>query len=236
KKRYPIASEQISIVLGRDLVLTFQQREGDVFDDVRARIKNATGRIRRQKSDYLAYRLLDAIVDNYFIAIDTLSDLIDQFETQMNDEHSHVSVKDLHMLKRETLFLRRAIVPARELLATLGKLDDADFIRPETRVFLRDVYDHLAQVAETLEIQRGILASMTDVYQAVIGNRLNQIMKVMTIVSTIFIPLSFIAGVYGMNFENMPELHTQYGYFVVLGVMAVAAFGMLAYFKKKRWF
>jgi magnesium transporter len=230
-----IESEQISIVLGKSFVLTFQQRVGDVFDDVRARIKNGTGRIRKQRADYLAYRLIDAIVDNYFTALDTMGDLIEAVESAMTDDPTKVAVRELHMLKRETLYLRRAIVPARELVSTLTKLDDVPYVAPTTLVFLRDVYDHLIQVAENLEVQRGILASMTDVYQAAIGNRLNEIMKVMTIVATTFIPLSFLAGLYGMNFENIPELHVKDGYFICLGVMATIAAGMLTFFKRKRW-
>ena len=234
-KEERIIIEQVSVVLGKSFVITFQERVGDVFDEVRERIRTATGRIRKQQADYLAYRLLDAIVDNYFVALDAMSDLVESAETQMTDDPTKVDARELHTLKRETLFLRRVIWPARELIATLCKVEDPAVIRPTTLVYLRDVYDHILQVTETIEVLRGILASMTDVYHASISNRMNEVMKVMTIVSTIFIPLSFVAGVYGMNFEHMPELHTMWGYPAVLCLMLTAALGMVVYFRRKKW-
>ena len=231
-----IVVEQMSMVLGDHFVITFQERVGDVFEEVRTRLKNGTGRIRKNKADYLAYRLIDAIVDNYFVALDTMSDLVEQVETRMTDDAKQVDAHSLHTLKRETLYLRRAITPARELVSTLSKLDDVPFIRAGTLPYLRDVHEHLIQVTEGVEVIRGILASMTDVHLAAVSNQLNEVMKVMTIVSTIFIPLSFIAGVYGMNFDYMPELHWHYGYPAVLVVMFVSAAIMLAIFKRKKWF
>ncbi len=228
--------EHMSLILKDKLVITFQERVGDVFDDVRKSLKNATGKIRKLGADYLAYRLVDAIVDNYFVAVDAMAELVETMETQMTEDPKGIEANELHMLKRESLFLRKVVVPAREIIATFSKLEDTALIQPVTHVYLRDVYDHTAQVAENLDVQRGILASMTDVYHASLSNRLNEVMKVMTMVSTIFIPLSFIAGVYGMNFRYMPELHERWGYPVVLAVMIVAAIGMLALFKRKRWF
>ncbi len=235
-QREQIVVEQISMVLGKNFVITFQERVGDVFDAVRDRIKNKLGRVRKAKADYLAYRLVDAIVDHYFVALDAMGDLIERLETDMGHDAVRVDAKEMHTLRREALYLRKAIWPARELLGTLSRVDDHDLISDGTQVYLRDVYDHVLQVTETIEVQREILQSMLETYHSALANRMNEIMKVLAIISTIFIPLSFIAGVYGMNFEHMPELHHWMGYPAVLLVMAAVFAGFVVYFKRKGWF
>lgn len=230
-----IVVEQLSLVIGKSFVLTFGERDGDVFDEVRDRIKRSLGKIRKQKADYLGYRLIDAIIDNYFVALDRMSDLLEGVEEKITLDPTRVDARELHMLKRETLFLRKAIHPARELLGTLARVEDSDVIRPGTLVYLRDVYDHAVQVSETLESQREILASMLDVYHSALSNRMNEVMKTLAIVSTIFIPLTFVAGIYGMNFDTMPELRKPWGYPAVLVGMAVAVAGMLYWLRRKRW-
>lgn len=237
KKTEDIMVEQLSLVLGKNFVLTFGERVGDVFDGVRDRIKRSLGKSRKSKADYLAYRLIDSVIDNYFVVLDRMSDFLEVVEEQIAIDPTKVDSRELHMLKREMLFLRKSIHPARELLGTLARIDEAesDLIAANTMIYLRDVYDHALQVSETLESQREILASMLDVYHSALSNRMNEVMKVLSIVSTIFIPLSFVAGVYGMNFQHMPELKQPLGYPIVLLVMGTAATGMIVWLRRKRW-
>lgn len=230
-----IMIEQVSIVLGKGFVLTFQERAGDVFDGVRDRIKNNKGKIRRVGADYLTYALLDAVVDHYFLAVEKMDELIDDVEATLTDNPARVDATELHLLKREVLVLRKTLWPAREVVGTLSRADVGDLIAPATEVYLRDVYDHVLQVSETIDVMRDILAAMVDVYHSALSTRMNEVMKVLTIISTIFIPLTFIAGVYGMNFENMPELKWHYGYFASLGVMTGVAVGMFVYVKRQKW-
>jgi magnesium transporter len=236
KKAEQIVVEHISLVVGNGFVLTFQEREGDVFDGVRERIKGSLGKIRKQKADYLAYRLIDAIVDHYFVALEAMGDLVETVEDDVADDPTTADVHMLHTLRRETLFLRKAILPARELLGSLARIEDDPLITSGTLVYLRDVYDHILQVTETLETQRDILASMLDIYHSALSNRMNEVMKILAIISTIFIPLSFIAGVYGMNFQVMPELTWWFGYPLVLSLMGAVFVGFIVYFKRKGWF
>lgn len=230
-----IMVEQVSLIIGKTFVITFQERAGDVFDGVRDRIKRSLGKIRKSGADYLAYRLIDAIVDNYFVALDTMGDLLEEMEDRITESPGAVEGRELHVLKREMLYLRKAIHPARELLGSLSRIEDRDLVREPTLVYLRDVYDHSVQVAETLEVQRDILASMLDVFHSATANRMNEIMKVLSIVSTIFMPLTFIAGIYGMNFEYMPELKVPWAYPAVLALMVGAGAAMLVWFRYKRW-
>jgi magnesium transporter len=235
-KEEQIVVEQISLVLGKNFVITFQERVGDVFNAVRERIKNAQGRIRKMKADYLAYRLMDAIVDHYFVALEAMGDLVETVESQIADDPVRVDARELHILKRETLFLRKAIWPAREVVGTFSRIDENDLVSDGVMVYLRDVYDHVLQVSETIEVQRDILASMLDVYHSALSNKMNEIMKVLAIISTIFIPLTFIAGIYGMNFVHMPELTWWFGYPACLLLMAGVFAGLIVYFKRKGWF
>jgi magnesium transporter len=235
KNTEDIMVEQISLVLGKSFVITFGERVGDVFDGVRDRLKRSLGKSRKAKADYLAYRLIDSVIDHYFVVLDRMSDFLEDVEEQIALDPTRVDSRELHTLKRETLFLRKSIHPARELLGTLARIEDSDIIQSSTMVYLRDVYDHALQVSETLESQREILASMLDVYHSALSNRMNEVMKVLSIVSTIFIPLSFVAGVYGMNFKHMPETQIPWAYPAVLCFMGIAATAMLIWLRRKRW-
>ena len=230
-----VMMEQISIVLGAGFVLTFQERDGDVFDSVRDRIKLHKGKLRKMGSDFLAYSLVDAIVDNYLLVLDNMTDLVDNIEQQIYSLNHQVNVHDIYMLKRELLMLRRWLLPAREVVGQLARHDESALINATVAVYFRDVHDHSLQVGESLETSREMLASLLDAYHSSQGNRLNEVMRVLTVISTIFMPITFIAGVYGMNFENMPELKSQAGYFACLGVMLVVAVALIGYMKKHRW-
>jgi magnesium transporter len=235
EERQNIVVEQVGMVLGPSFLVTFQERGGDVFDPVRLRLRGNRGRIRRQGPDYLLYALLDAIVDNYFVILERLDDRIEALEERLTDSPGPETLREVHRLKREMIFLRRAVWPLREVLSGLQR-DTIRIVKPETRLFLRDVYDHTIQVIDTVETFRDLLQGMLDVYMSTVSNRLNQVMKVLTIISTIFIPLNFIAGVYGMNFRHMPELASRWGYPIVLGSMVAVGITMLALFKKRGWF
>ncbi|MFP4473115.1 MAG: magnesium/cobalt transporter CorA [Candidatus Omnitrophota bacterium] len=229
-----IMDEQVSLVLGRDFVLSFQERPGDVFDPIRERIRQAKGRVRRMGADYLAYTLLDAIVDNYYTVIDQYGEDIEDLDDELLRESRPDIVHRIHHLKRNMIYLRKQIWPLREVLSGLQR-GESRLIKKTTNIYLRDVYDHLVQVADTVESFRDMLSGLHDVYLSSMSNRMNEIMKVLTIFAAIFIPLTFIAGIYGMNFEYMPELRWRWGYFMVLGFMALVGLGLIAYFRKKDW-
>ncbi|WP_179346487.1 magnesium/cobalt transporter CorA [Winogradskyella ursingii] len=230
-----IVIEQVSFVLGKNYVLTFQEAEGDVFDSIRDRLRHGKGRIRGQKSDYLMYALIDAVVDNYFSIIETLGNKIEDLETQLfaGDAENDVS-SEIQELKREILKVRRAIFPLREVISRVEKIEH-HLIYKRTITYYRDIYDHLIQVSENIDIYREMIWSLMDMYMTTISNRMNEVMKVLTIISSIFIPLTFLAGIYGMNFEYIPELTYRYGYFVLLGVMVLIFIGLLIYFKRRKW-
>jgi magnesium transporter len=230
-----IVSEQVSLVLGKNYVLTFQESEGDVFDGLRDRIRTSKGRIRGLKSDYLLYALIDAVVDQYFSIIETLSNKIEDLETDIFAGEAREDVNiEVQQLKREILRVRRAIFPLREVINRIEKTENP-LIYKRTITYYRDIYDHLIQVSENIDIYREMIWSLMDMYMTTISNRMNEVMKVLTIMSSIFIPLTFLAGIYGMNFNYMPELEYRYGYFVLLGVMFFMFLGLLFYFKRKKW-
>lgn len=229
-----IRSEQMSLIVGSNYVISFQERPGDVFDIIRERIRNNKGRIRKMGPDYLAYCLLDATVDDYFAVLEKLSAQLENVEFKLMTQVTASLSEDIHYFKREMLFLRKHIWPLREVIGNLEK-SESKLIKKTTSVFLRDVYDHTIQVMDTIESYRDLLSGMQDIYVTTISNRLNEIMKVLTIISTIFMPITFIAGVYGMNFKYIAEFESPWGYPAVLTVMALAALGMLAYFKRKKW-
>ncbi|WP_369993631.1 magnesium/cobalt transporter CorA [Winogradskyella sp.] len=230
-----IVIEQVSFVLGKNYVLTFQEAEGDVFGSIRERLRYANGRIRGLKSDYLLYALIDAVVDNYFSIIETLGNKIEDLETELFTGHAREDVNiEVQQLKREILKVRRAIFPLREIINRIEK-GEHQLIYKRTITYYRDVYDHLIQVSENIDIYREMIWSLMDMYMTTISNKMNEVMKVLTIMSSIFIPLSFLAGLYGMNFEYIPELKYRYGYFVLLGVMFTIFIGLLFYFKRKKW-
>jgi magnesium transporter len=230
-----VQSEQVSIVVGRKFVLSFQESIGDVFEPIRDRIRKSKGRIRKMDSDYLAYALLDAVVDGYFSVLETTGDKIESIEEQLAKEPTEEILRQIHSLKRKMIFLRKSIWPLRELISTLQR-SESGLIAESTGVFLRDVYDHTIQVIDTVESHRDIVSSLLDLYLSSISNKMNTVMKVLTIIATIFIPLTFVAGIYGMNFKYMPELEWRWSYALVWLVMIVIAIGMIKYFRKKKWF
>jgi magnesium transporter len=229
-----VAIEHVSLVLGRRCVISFLEDEGDVFDAVRSRIRTASGRIRSMQADYLAYSLMDAVVDQYFLTVERIGDRIEEIDEQILSEPRPEHVREIHHLKRDILNLRRAVWPFREEVSALVK-SESSLLHAESRVFWRDLYDHAIRIIDMVEIYRDILGGMHDTYLSSISNRMNEIMKMLTIISTIFIPLTFIVGVYGMNFENMPELKWHFGYCGVWAVMLLIAFGLFVYFKRKKW-
>jgi magnesium transporter len=232
--RHEIDIEQVSLVLGKNFVISFQENVGDVFDPVRDRLRNGKGRIRKMGTDYLAYALIDAIVDQYFVVLEKLGEQISDLEEEMLRDPRQETVTAIHRLKRTMILLRKSVWPLREVIGSLQR-GESELIRKETDVFLRDVYDHTIQEMDTIESYRDMLSGLLDVYLSSISNRMNAVMKVLTIIATIFIPLTFIAGLYGMNFEFMPELHWRWGYPVVLLLMALVASAMLLFFKRKKW-
>ena len=230
-----VVSEQISLVMGRNFVLSFQDGiEGDVFSPIRERIRTGKGRLRKLGADYLAYALLDAVVDNYFVVLEQFGEKVDRAEDQLIEDPGKGTAQTVYGLKRELLILHRAVWPVRELVGVLAR-HDSDLIRQATVPYFRDVYDHIVQVIDTIEIFREMLSEMIGIYLSSISNKLNAVMKVLTVIATIFMPLTFIAGVYGMNFKHMPELEWRYGYAFVWLVMAAVGAGMYVYFRRRKW-
>lgn len=229
-----ISSEQISIIFGQNFVISFQEKEGDIFDPMRERIRTGKGRIRKMGADYLAYSLMDAIVDNYFIILEKIGDDIEEVEESMITNPKPETLHAIHRLKRKMISLRKSVWPLREVVSYLER-SESSLIQNPTRIYLKDVYDHAIQVIDTVETYRDVLSGMLDVYLSSISNKMNEIMKVLTIIATIFIPLTFIAGVYGMNFEYMPELKWKWGYPAIWSVMLIVGISMLFYFGKKKW-
>ena len=229
-----VLSEQVSLVLGDNFVLSFQESIGDVFEQIRDRIRNAKGRVRKCGPDYLMYALLDAVVDGYFTVLEKLGEKIETMEEELVTSPTEQTLRQIHDLKREMIFLRKSVWPLRELISSLQR-SESDLIKESTGVYLRDVYDHTIQVIDTVESFRDMVSGMLDIYLSSISNRMNAVMKVLTIIATIFIPLTFVAGIYGMNFEYMPELKWHWAYPVVWLVMIVIAAYMVVYFRKKRW-
>jgi magnesium transporter len=229
-----ITSEQISLIVGEHVLITFQEAAGDVFEPVRDRIRKGKGRIRAAGCDYLAYALIDAIVDNYFVILEKIGERLEAVETGL-DKHTDVRILDaIHILRGELIYLRKQVWPLREIIAHLQK-DGTPFIGEGTAPFMRDVHDHTIQTMDTIESYRDILSGMQDLYLSIISNRMNEIMKVLTIIATIFIPISFITGVYGMNFSHMPELTWRWGYAFVWLVIISVVIGMLIWFRHKKW-
>jgi magnesium transporter len=229
-----VATEQVSLVLGSNYVISFQEREGDVFDAVRGRLRNAKGRIRKAGPDYLAYALLDAVVDNYFVILEEIGESVGTLEEDLLRDPTPETLRSIHELKREMIILRKSVWPLREVVSTLGR-GDIPLIKESTGIFLKDVYDHTIQVIDAVETYRDVLSSMLDLYLSTVSNKMNEVMKVLTIIATIFIPLTFVAGIYGMNFRYMPELGWRWSYPVVWLVIVALSLLMLAFFKRKKW-
>lgn len=234
EKEDEIRTEQVSLILEHNCVISFQEKIGDVFEHVRERLRKGKGRMRKMGSDYLAYSLLDAIIDNYFIILEKVGDKIERLEEIVVANPKPESLQTIHNLKREMIFLRKSVWPLREVINNLGKAESS-LVHESTNIYLRDVYDHTIQIIDTIETFRDMLSGMHDSYLSSISNRMNEIMKVLTIFASIFIPLTFIAGIYGMNFSYMPELGWRWGYFAILAVMAGVGISMLLYFRRKKW-
>ncbi len=229
-----IVSEQISLVLGKNWLLSFQEQEGDIFDPIRLRLRKGTAIVKAKKADYLLYRIIDTVVDNYFFVIEYLNEELDRLEQTVLENSSQELLLELQKLKRQLRGIRKSVAPLREAVSILQK-DSTELMLPENQIYLRDVYEHIIQINETLEAQRDIAAGIMDLYLTGVSNKMNQTMQVLTIIATIFIPLTFIAGIYGMNFDNMPELHWKYGYLGVWAVMIIIIIMMVVYFKRKKW-
>jgi magnesium transporter len=232
--RKEIVVEQVSLVLGRNYVISFQENGSDVFQPVRERLRGGKGRLRQSNSDYLLYALVDAIVDQYFAVLESMGERLEAVQQAVVDDPKPETLNDIHGLKRQLLFLRRAVWPLRDVMNNLSR-SDCRFLHEPTKVFFRDVYDHVVQIVDTIETLREMLSASLDIYLSSVSYRLNAVMRVLTVITTIFMPLSFIASIYGMNFEYMPELRSRWGYPLALGVMAVVGVGMLVLFRKKRW-
>lgn len=226
--------EHVSLILGDGYVISFLEDEGDVFDMVRERIRKSNGRMRSVKSDYLAYSLIDSVVDHYFLAVEKVGDFIEDMDDRLLIDPKPGDLKDIHRLKRDVLILRKSVWPLRDGIGVLEK-NGTSFFQPETKVFMRDLYDHTIQVIDMVESLRDLLGGIHDTYLSSVSNRMNEVMKVLTVIATIFIPLTFIAGVYGMNFRYMPELEWRWGYLMTWVVMIAVGGGMALYFKRKKW-
>ncbi|MGE0667017.1 MAG: magnesium/cobalt transporter CorA [Sphingomonadales bacterium] len=227
-------TEQMSIVVGDDYLITFQQHPGDCFDPTRARLKRASGQLRSEGPDRLAHALIDAVIDNFFPLLEHYGEVIEDLEDLVVSAPEPSHVERLHSIKRDLLEIRRAVWPTRELVNALIR-DEHHLFRDNTRIYLRDCYDHAIQLMDIVETYREIASGLLDVYLSSMSARMNEIMKVLTIIATIFIPLSFFAGIWGMNFELMPELKKPWGYPAALSLMAVIAGGLLVFFRRKGW-
>lgn len=233
-ERLQLVEEQLSLVMGERYVFTFQERIGDVFEPVRERLRQSFGRIRARGADYLAYALVDAVVDHYFHVLERVGTVVEDLEELVLRRPEQKTMIQLHELKREIITVRRAIWPVRDAISVMVR-DEGERFTPETRVFLRDVHDHAMHVSETVESLREVVSGAVDLYLSLVSHRSNETMKVLTIMASIFIPLTFFAGIYGMNFEHMPELAVPWAYPALLGAMALMAGGMVYFFRRKGW-
>lgn len=229
-----IHTEQVSFVLTPNTVLSFQEKQGDVFEGVRERLRNNKGRIRKMGSDYLAYALLDSVVDSYFVILEQIGEQVELLEEELVSRPTPETLNKINHFKREMILLRKAVWPLRELIGGIQRNESA-LVTDATGIFLRDVYDHTIQILDTVETFRDVLSGLLDLYLSIISNRMNEVMKVLTIIATIFIPLTFIAGIYGMNFDHIPELHWRWSYPALWLIMLTVGGIMIYYFKRKRW-
>lgn len=230
-----VQSEQLAILLLENTVISFQEAQsGDAFDIIRSRLRQAKGRVRKLGADYLAYALMDAVVDCYFMAIEKIGDKIEQLEEEIIGASNKETLLELHHLKSEMVYLRKQVWPMRDMINNMIR-SETTLINPTSDIYLRDLSDHVTRIIDTVETYRDLLSGIMDIYLSTNSNKMNEVMKVLTIMSSIFIPVTFIAGVYGMNFEFMPELKSPYGYGITWAIMLGVIFGMLIYFKKKKW-
>jgi magnesium transporter len=234
EKKSEVNSEQVSLIIGKHFVISFQETEGDIFDPIRKRIRNARGRIRNMNSDYLAYALLDILIDNYFTILEKIGEKVEDTEEKLLEDPDIKTINTIHILKRDLIILRKSVWPLREVISKMQR-SGSKLIHRATQVYLRDLYDHTIQVIDTIETLKDTTSSMLEVYLSSISNKMNEVMKVLTMFASIFIPLTFIVGVYGMNFKFMPELNWKYSYFVVWGVIIAVGLSMLFHYKRKGW-
>ena len=234
KRPGDVIVEQVSLVYGNTFLLSFQENGGDVFQAVKERLRSGKGRLRHAGSDYLLYALIDSIVDRYFVVLEAVGERIEALQDIVVSSPEPETLREIHALKRQLLFLRRSVWPLRDVMNNLSR-SEGRFLQDSTKVFFRDVYDHVVQIVDTIESLREMVSSMLEIYLSSVSYRLNAVMKVLTIITTIFMPLSFIASIYGMNFEHMPELKSNWGYPVVLALMGLTGIAMLAFFKRKNW-
>jgi len=227
--------EQVSFVLGKNFLLSFQEKEGDFFEGFRERIRKDLGKVRKMKADYLLYRLIDIITDNYYTVLDKFGDRIEEIEDEIHLNPNDRNFDRIQRLRKELIFLRRAVYPLRDALNKLVK-GESNFIEDDTYRYFADVYDHVVHLSDSLEVYNDLTSSLLDIHINTLNTRMNEVMKVLTVLSTIFMPLTFIVGVYGMNFKYLPELNWHYGYLAVWGVMIAIVVGMLIFFKHKKWF
>ena len=232
--RQDVMVEQVSFVLGQNFVLSFQENGTDVFGPVRDRLRGGKGRLRQVGADHLLHALVDAIVDQYFVVLEGLGEQIESVQQVVVADPKPDTLRDIHALKRQLLFIRRAVWPLREVMSNLSR-SDCQLLQSTTKIFFRDVYDHVVQIVDTIETLREMVSASLDIYLSSVSYRLNAVMRVLTVITTIFMPLSFIASIYGMNFDYMPELKSPWGYPIILGVMAAVGIGMLVAFRKKQW-
>jgi len=234
EKGFKVNSEQVSLILGKNFVISFQEMPGDILEPLRERIRQGKGRIRKMGADYLTYAILDIVVDYYFVILENVGEKIESFEIELMEEPKPQTLKEIYRLKREVLFLRKSVWPLREAVSKLERSESL-LISKKTVPYLRDLYDHTIQVIDTVETSRDLLSGMLDLYLSSVSNKMNEVMKVLTIFAAIFIPLTFIAGIYGTNFEFIPELKWHYGYFAMWAIMLVVTLGLLYFFRKKKW-
>jgi magnesium transporter len=227
--------EQISFVLGDNFLLSFQEKEGDLFGPFRERIRQDQGRVRKKKADYLLYRLIDIIVENYYNVLDNIGEQIELTEQKVRSDPSEAVFRKIQQLKKELIYLHKALYPLRDAVGKLVK-DESTFIKEENVRYFSDVYDHVIHLIDSLDTYRDLTSGLVDIYLNTQNTRLNEVIRVLTIISTIFMPLTFIVGVYGMNFDYFPELEWRYGYGMVWAIMLGIALAMIGYFKYKRWF
>ncbi len=230
-----IEYEQISFVLGNNYLISFQEKAGDLFDPFRERIRSDQGKVRRKRADYLLYRLVDIIVDNYYVVLDSIGGQIEDIEDSIHTDSTENTFHKIQSIKKELIFLRKAVYPLREALSKVVK-GETSFVQEENLRYFSDVYDHTVHLIDSLDTYKDLTSSLHDIHINTMNTKMNEVMKLLTIITSIFIPVTFIAGIYGMNFDVMPELRWQYGYPAVLVSMGVVVIGMLYFFKRRKWF
>jgi len=234
QEKNEINIEQVSLILGTNFLISFQEKDSNIFDPVTERIRNGRKRIRKSRTDYLAYALIDNIVDHYFFILEKVGEKIAIIEEELMADTGKDTLHNIHKLKKELIFFRKSVWPLREIVNGIIRAE-SPLIKETTQIFLRDVYDHTMQLIDTMETYRDMLSGLIDLYLSTSSSKMNEVMKVLTIIATIFIPLTFIAGLYGMNFDNMPELKSKWGYPSILLAMVITGGSMLFYFKREKW-